>query len=255
PTITAMATCTAPSQTNCLVPCPTCGNGVVEFPETCDTAGTPLSCDGCSVFCQIENPNCSDANVCTTDSCSPSLGCRHVSVADGTSCSDGNVCNGSERCASGTCLPGVPLNCSDNNACTLDPCDPSGGCQPHTPDGAGPAFTDNHAGNLSDTCDEARPRAGWPVRPKRRQGVHDRTRRQHPGLCLPQSHRHMDGRRQLLHRRRVLGGQLHPSGAGRGDGVRRRSVLHRERGVSRGVVLRRRAPQLRRWECVHHRQL
>ena len=153
PTLTAMATCTSAGQTNCLVPCPTCGNGVVEFPETCDTAGTPQSCDGCSVFCQIEN--CNDANVCTTDSCSPSLGCRHVPVPDGTSCSDGNVCNGTELCANGTCLPGVPLNCSDNNPCTLDPCAPTGGCQPHTPAGAGTACSDNNACTLNDACDGA----------------------------------------------------------------------------------------------------
>ena len=151
PSLTAMPTCTSATQSGCLVPCPTCGNGVVEFPETCDTAGTPQSCDSCSVFCQVEN--CNDANVCTSDSCSPSLGCRHVAVPDGTSCSDGNVCNGNEQCANGTCLTGVPLNCSDNNPCTLDPCDPTAGCQPHTPAGAGTTCSDNNACTIGDSCD------------------------------------------------------------------------------------------------------
>ena len=70
----------------CLVPCPTCGNGAVEFPETCDTLGTPQSCDGCSVYCQAEN--CNDASSCTSDSCDLRLGCRWVWA----SCSDGNPC-------------------------------------------------------------------------------------------------------------------------------------------------------------------
>ena len=57
----------------CLTPCPVCGNGVTEFPETCDdTTGTPESCDGCSVFCQLED--CDDGNPCTIDSCDPVTG-------------------------------------------------------------------------------------------------------------------------------------------------------------------------------------
>jgi cysteine-rich repeat protein len=74
---TAHNTCTAPAELNCLPPCPTCGNGIVEFPETCDNGGgTPISCDGCSVFCRLEN--CNDGNTCTSDSCDPVLGCRNV---------------------------------------------------------------------------------------------------------------------------------------------------------------------------------
>jgi len=81
-TVTAFATCTGPLQPLCLDPCPTCGNGVVEWPETCDdVAGTPLNCDGCTRFCRLEN--CNDVNACTSDSCDPTLGCRHVAVPDG----------------------------------------------------------------------------------------------------------------------------------------------------------------------------
>jgi hypothetical protein len=76
-------TCTSLGQPNCLMPCPTCGNGIVEFPEQCDNdvvpAGTrPKSCDGCSVFCTFEN--CDDSLSCTTDSCDPVLGCLSVPV-------------------------------------------------------------------------------------------------------------------------------------------------------------------------------
>jgi cysteine-rich repeat protein len=69
--------CTPTSATNCLLPCPVCGNGIVEFPETCDNnVGTPVSCDGCSKFCQLEN--CDDGKVCTADSCDTTLGCQHI---------------------------------------------------------------------------------------------------------------------------------------------------------------------------------
>jgi hypothetical protein len=79
-TMTAWDTCTAARLENCLVPCPTCGDGVVEFPETCDNnLGTPVGCDGCSTVCQTES--CDDGNVCTIDSCDPRLGCRNVPSA------------------------------------------------------------------------------------------------------------------------------------------------------------------------------
>jgi len=76
PQLTRLDTCSMPNQQNCLVPCPQCGNGIVEFPETCDTAGTPVSCDGCSAFCQVES--CDDGLVCTIDMCDPVLGCYSV---------------------------------------------------------------------------------------------------------------------------------------------------------------------------------
>ena len=83
PTQNARDTCTSYQQPNCLVPCPTCGNGIVEFPESCDNdlavgGAPPHSCDGCSIFCQIEN--CDDHLQCTTDSCDPALGCLSLPV-------------------------------------------------------------------------------------------------------------------------------------------------------------------------------
>jgi len=70
------ATCISPNvPANCIFPCPVCGNGVVEFPESCDTLAPPISCDGCSRYCRVEN--CNDGNACTTDSCNTNLGCRH----------------------------------------------------------------------------------------------------------------------------------------------------------------------------------
>jgi hypothetical protein len=75
----ALPPCTQEGQQSppCVLPCPQCGNGVTEFPETCDDGpGTPMSCDGCSINCRLED--CDDGLVCTTDICAPALGCMNV---------------------------------------------------------------------------------------------------------------------------------------------------------------------------------
>ncbi len=81
-TVLPLTTCPTggPTTPPCLAPCPTCGNGQVEFPETCDpVAGPPMSCRlACSLFCQVED--CDDGLVCSTDSCLPAVGCRHEPV-------------------------------------------------------------------------------------------------------------------------------------------------------------------------------
>jgi len=150
PNIQSLATCTAAGQTGCLVPCPSCGNGMVEFPETCDTSGTPVNCDGCASNCRVQN--CNDSNGCTADSCDMTLGCRNQAIADGTSCSDSNICNGVEACLNGVCRPNTtPLNCNDSNACTSDSCDPSLGCQ-NPPTTLGSPCTDSNACTVGDSC-------------------------------------------------------------------------------------------------------
>ena len=150
-TATPLAACTAPAQPACLIPCPGCGNGVIEFPEACDTVGTPQSCDGgCSTVCQLEN--CNDGSPCTVDTCDPLLGCRHAPAPDGTSCSDSNVCNGVEQCTGIFCQATAPLNCNDSNPCTLDPCNPVSGCSSHPPAPASTACSDNNLCTLGDAC-------------------------------------------------------------------------------------------------------
>lgn len=63
----------------CIVPCPTCGNGRIEFPETCDDGQSPpQQCGGCSTACRIQT--CSDGLSCTQDLCDPILGCYHEPV-------------------------------------------------------------------------------------------------------------------------------------------------------------------------------
>ena len=43
------------------MPCPICGDHIIEPPETCDDGNT-LDGDGCSSMCQIETPIPGDAN-------------------------------------------------------------------------------------------------------------------------------------------------------------------------------------------------
>ena len=148
--VTGLPTCIGPNlPPGCIDPCPTCGNGLIEWPETCDNSiGTPQSCDGCSAFCRLEV--CNDTNVCTTDSCDPRLGCNYVPVTNGTSCSDGRVCNGVESCSQGACIASNVPNCADANPCTLDQCVEPTGCT-HPP-ATGSACTDNNACTVGDVC-------------------------------------------------------------------------------------------------------
>lgn len=81
--------------------------------------------------CTSDPRPCDDGNVCTADSCDPTVpgGCVYTPRLDGANCSDGDVCNGIETCQGGQCAPGTPLNCDDGNGCTIDlPCDPATGC-------------------------------------------------------------------------------------------------------------------------------
>jgi len=63
---------------NCLARCPVCGNGVVEYPETCDAGAANGPCKPCGPTCRIID--CNDNNPCTTDSCDPILGCSNTFI-------------------------------------------------------------------------------------------------------------------------------------------------------------------------------
>src|SRR5439155_530686 len=58
------------------IPCPTCGNRIVEFPETCDTGGPPNAC--CDATCRT--PFCDDFDACTIDACTVPAGCTHARI-------------------------------------------------------------------------------------------------------------------------------------------------------------------------------
>ncbi len=157
--VTPVASCVLPGQTGCLDPCPTCGDGVVDFPETCDDGGgAPASCDGCSVVCQIEQ--CDDGRACTTDDCDPAIGCGHLPLPNGTPCDDATVCNGTERCTDGFCRAGPPPDCDDGNGCTADACDALAGCT-HAP-AVGAPCDDGDACTVGDACTAAAVCGGAP---------------------------------------------------------------------------------------------
>lgn len=106
--------------------------------KTCDDESLCTSGDLCSAGKCVgkELKNCSDANPCTTDSCSPSLGC--VNTPQPGVCSDGNACTLNDICVAGLCT-GSQKSCDDGNKCTVDACaSQSGACShPDALPGAG----------------------------------------------------------------------------------------------------------------------
>lgn len=130
----------------CFVPC--------DIDEDCDDADP---CDG-GETCNVATGecfagailNCDDQDACTSDSCTPGLGCEHAAIGCNDSdpctqdaceptlgctntliiCTDGDLCNGIETCnpETGRCQIGSALDCDDDDACTSDSCDASDGC-------------------------------------------------------------------------------------------------------------------------------
>ncbi len=166
----------------CLLPCPTCGDGVEQFPETCDggaadrctskcgpTCRDDLVCDaalacagiacdtvgGCYFGPVPQGTTCNDGNACTANDVCSSGACHGPDVVV---CDDGNACNGVETCPSAAgCQAGTPPNCDDGNPCTTDSCAPAAGCQ-HTPNAA--PCDDGDACTENDACGDSACQAG-----------------------------------------------------------------------------------------------
>src|SRR5262249_55835220 len=77
PTTSTSSTTTTPPPSQCLADASCSDGNICNGLETCRAgdcaAGTPLDCD--------------DGDPCTVDSCSPTSGCQHTTVADLASCS------------------------------------------------------------------------------------------------------------------------------------------------------------------------
>jgi MYXO-CTERM domain-containing protein len=106
--------------------------GPCDVAETC--SGTSAECPddafaSAGTVCRAGGDACDPAETC--DGTSPTCP-EDVTLPDGMSCSDGAVCNGEERCRSGLCVLGTPLDCDDGDACTADSCAEPDGCQ-HEP--------------------------------------------------------------------------------------------------------------------------
>jgi hypothetical protein len=90
--------------------------------------------DNCTIgdYCNSGNcvagldATCDDDNVCTEDSCDPSIACINVPISG--DCDDGDKCTVGEACSGGVCQS-VTANCDDNNPCTTDTCVADLGCQ------------------------------------------------------------------------------------------------------------------------------
>lgn len=78
PVVVAKPLCTTVASIGCLIPCPTCGNSRIEFPETCDNGAANGPCQPCSATCRTFT--CDDGNPCTTDVCDPIAGCLSTPI-------------------------------------------------------------------------------------------------------------------------------------------------------------------------------
>jgi len=71
---------------------------------------------------------CDDDNECTTDSCSPLVGCKFIN--NSFPCDDNDPCSDGDQCFGGLCKKGPDLvECDDQNSCTKEWCAPFVGCQ------------------------------------------------------------------------------------------------------------------------------
>ena len=95
-----------------------------------------------------EDAFCEDENLCTDDSCSPTVGCKYINNA--LPCDDNDPCSIGDQCFGGACKKGPELNdCNDDNTCTAEWCAPGSGCQ-YLPLQA--ACSDKNACTFGDTC-------------------------------------------------------------------------------------------------------
>ncbi|MCB9738523.1 MAG: hypothetical protein H6747_04585 [Deltaproteobacteria bacterium] len=93
----------------------------------------------------LSDTQCSDGEVCTTDTCNPStLTCAHTKLSGGA-CEDGKLCTADDACDNGVCVGGAIAPCDDGDACTTgDACietDGKAGC----------------AGTANTWCDDGKP--------------------------------------------------------------------------------------------------
>ncbi len=110
---------------------------------TGDPAVPAASQDGCKAgVCVGGGPkDCSDAALCTDDSCDsaapvvPKIKAGCVYKLNSNPCSDGNACTTGELCVTGACKNGTPVDCDDKNVCTTDSCDVVLGCVHKNGDG------------------------------------------------------------------------------------------------------------------------
>ena len=150
----------------------------------CDDANICTQTDKCLAGTCVggNSLNCDDNDPCTTDSCDPFTGCKHLVASDAACASDGKDCtldtckNGTcqhivtdslpcqsdgEQCTDDTCMAGVCKHvnsakpCDDGNSCTVGDLCSGGKClSGKTPscDDGNPCTTDTCDPNTVDGC-------------------------------------------------------------------------------------------------------
>jgi hypothetical protein len=98
-----------------------CSSGTMCTSSTqCDDM-VPCTRDLCAANGTCQNINddsrCTAPQVCTSAGCAAQGTCR-VDM----DCSNVTYCDGAERCVSGSCTPGTPIDCRDSDGCTGDIC-------------------------------------------------------------------------------------------------------------------------------------
>ena len=159
----------------------TCGNGVLEFGESCDD-GNRTDGDCCSSICTLEaaGSTCSDDDLCTQSgscdgagvcvgadlllcpqgeigqcaspaSCDPATGaCVGGPAPAGTPCNDGDLCTQTDTCdGTGVCGGADPLLCGPGGS---GQCGSAGSCDPATGACVGGSEPDGTACNDGDPC-------------------------------------------------------------------------------------------------------
>ena len=137
---------------SCPNDCGYCGDGVCslctglnETPADCTADCSDFKLVGCTSAWQMF---CTDAQVCTDDTCVAGKGCVHLPIA--ATCDDGDVCTVGDHCVLGACQAGGALPCDDGKLCTLDYCLLPDGCT-HTL-APGLPCTDGDPCTLFDSC-------------------------------------------------------------------------------------------------------
>lgn len=165
-----VAGCTSVQDTDCSA---TCGNGVVDAGETCDTA-IPSGPGQCPTIA-----SCDDGIACTAEAVQSSGTCNAQCVNNPiTSCTDGDGCcpggcnaNNDNTCAPvcgngvvetgelcDPALPGsCPTTCNDGNSCTSDVLVGGGTCAAHCESSPVVPCCGNGVVESGETCDRALP--------------------------------------------------------------------------------------------------
>ena len=121
---------------SCVGSAVTCNDGLVCTSDSCNPASgcvyaaNTIGCDDGNA-CTINDTcgggvclgttvtpttYCNDNNVCTSDACSPAVGCTHAAVSG--ACDDGNNCTTGDVCAAGVCTSGVNgCGCTNDSQC------------------------------------------------------------------------------------------------------------------------------------------